>query len=123
MPARVRVLKLVDAIERKLGVKKLKSIRKVVEFGQPDLILDALSADEQKIVEVDIRVRDEAAKRKATNKCAHLTALKELEFARSREEQAAALAAVEKFATPNAKPWTSQPNARSASWTSYASTS
>lgn len=101
---RVRVLKLVDAIERKLGVKKLKSIRKVVEFGQPDLILDALSADEQKIVEVDIRVRDEAAKRKATNKCAHLTALKELEFARSREEQAAALAAVEKFATPNAKP-------------------
>jgi hypothetical protein len=101
---RVRVLKLVGAIERKLGAKRLRSLRKVVEFGQPDLILEALGAEEQKVVEVDIRVRDDAAKRIASNKCAHLVALRELDAAKTREAQAEALGIVEKFAAPNAKP-------------------
>lgn len=94
---RLQVIKIIEAIERKLGIKLIRKLRKVIEYGQPDKILNALSKEDRSIVQLDIKRVDDAEKRIIANTCKHKSALKALDFARTRDDQIIALQTLKSF--------------------------
>ena len=76
-----------NIIQDKLGRKRHLELSPVIALGQPDLILQSLSASERKIIEVATNMENNTYKKYTSNKCDHLQLLKRLDFAKYNNER------------------------------------
>ena len=86
-----------NIIQSKFGSKKIEFIKKILELGQPELILKSLTPTEQHIVEVNIAAQQKLQTNYTHNKCKHIPIYKKLIGARFTDEQKEALKELEKF--------------------------
>ena len=93
----VQVSKIVKSIGKKLGPDTLKSLKVVISYGHPEQILNALSKEDRRLVEIDIKIQNDIVSSFENNKCEHVKVLKDVDFSKTRDQQAMALSQVEKL--------------------------
>lgn len=76
-----------NIIESKFGSKRLRDLQKVIDLGQPDLILKALTSQEQQILQVTMKVQNDHIEKYTSNKCKHISVYKKLVNSRYNEEK------------------------------------
>ncbi len=86
-----------NIIQDKLGRKRHLELSPVIALGQPDLILQSLSASERKIIEVATNMENNTYKKYTSNKCDHLQILRRLDFAKYNNERELIFQELEKF--------------------------
>jgi hypothetical protein len=86
-----------NIIESKFGNKRFLELKDTIAQGQPELIYNALSSQEKKIVDVTIKMENDFYQKYTTNKCPHVTVYNKLFRSRSLTERDSVLKELETF--------------------------
>lgn len=76
-----------NIIERKLGHKKILQLKNVISRGQPIAIFNELTQQEQKILDITMKLENSRNESYSTNKCPHVEVYKQLYRANTIKDQ------------------------------------